>query len=231
VNAHPAAALFPLISDAEISALGRDIAENGQRHPVVLWRGMILDGRNRARACAAIGRKPETVDMSDMSERDAVRFVISTNVHRRHLSESQRAMITSELAKMERADTLRQNTDASNEATVMTQDEAAELMNVSRSSVQRARTVAKAGKDLAERVISGEITVNRAAQIARERKRKMETDPNLADDSVVDATEQRHAEGDTPKARAVLAAVARLDPTELSFIKVDLMRILGVGVA
>jgi hypothetical protein len=48
------------------------------------------------------------------------------------------------------------------------------------------------------------------------------------DDAVVDATEQRHAEGDTPKARAVLAAVARLDPTELSFIKADLLRIVGM---
>lgn len=223
-EAHPAAALFPLLSDAEISALARDIAENGQRHPVVLWRGLILDGRNRSRACESIGRKPETVDMSDLSERDAVRFVISANIHRRHLTESQRAMIANELAK------LGHGGDRSKPPIGgLTQAEAATALHTSERSVQRARAVASAGKDLADRVIAGEISVNKAAEIAKNRKRKMETDPNLADDSVVDATEQRHAEGDTPKARAVLAAVARLDPTELSFIKSDLLRILGAA--
>ncbi len=91
--------------------------------------------------------------------------------------------------------------------------------------------VSEAAPDLADKVIKGEITVSKAAEIVKRRKAKakMETDPDLADDSVVDASEQRAAEGDTMKARAVLAAVSRLDPTELSFIKPDLIRILGIA--
>lgn len=222
METHPAAALFPMLRDDELVIMGRDIAENGLQHPVIVWNGLILDGRNRTRACELVGITPRTEDRSGMTEREAVQFVISTNIHRRHLSESQRAMIASELAKLNA-----HRPSVSAQTCALTQDEAAESMHVSRRSVQTARTVANAGKDLADRVIKGEITVNKAAQIAR--RRKAETNPDLADDSVVDATEQRHAEGDTPKARAVLAAVARLDPTELSFIKADLMRILGVA--
>jgi ParB-like chromosome segregation protein Spo0J len=223
MDAHPAAALFPMLDHAALSALAEDIKDNGQTHPIIVWRGVILDGRNRMAACGIAGRDPVTKDMSELSERDAVRLVISVNVHRRHLSESQRAMITAELAKLEAHRPV--GGTASNEA--LTQSEAAEAMQVSRSSVQRARKVKDEAPDLADRVIKGEITVSKAAQMARKRK-PMATNPDLADDSVVDATETRHAEGDTAKARAVLAAVSRLDPTELSYIKPDLLRILGV---
>lgn len=223
MDAHPAAALFPMLPDESIAALAEDIKANGLRHPIIVWRGMILDGRNRQRACDSIDYEPSTSDVSELSERDAVRMVISLNINRRHLSESQRAMIAAELAKLERGRPDEENAPIG----ALSQDEAAESLHVSRRSVQRARAVASAGKDLADKVINGEITVSKAAEIAKRRKARMDTDPDLADDAVVDATESRHAEGDTPKARAVLAALTRLDPTELSFIKPDVLKMLG----
>ena len=57
---HPLAAAFPLLSPAELESLAADIERNGLRHPVVVYEGAILDGRNRCRACdpdeAYIGR-------------------------------------------------------------------------------------------------------------------------------------------------------------------------------
>jgi hypothetical protein len=48
---HPYADLFPMMSTAELEALTADIAANGLRHPIVRYKGMVLDGRNRLLAC------------------------------------------------------------------------------------------------------------------------------------------------------------------------------------
>src|SRR5262249_56978715 len=49
---HPAAELFPLMSEAELLALGKDIRNHGLRSPIYLWSDgkspvQLLDGRNR----------------------------------------------------------------------------------------------------------------------------------------------------------------------------------------
>ena len=90
--AHPFAALFPVLATEELNALAVSIGENGLRQPIVLARdGSILDGRNRAAACALIGIDPETVvyDGDDLAA-----YVIDANVTRRNMSTGARAMAT-----------------------------------------------------------------------------------------------------------------------------------------
>jgi len=60
---HPAASIFPMMSDADIEALVADIRTNGQREPIITTEGMILDGRNRARACEMLGIAPITAEL------------------------------------------------------------------------------------------------------------------------------------------------------------------------
>ena len=55
---HPFAALFPELPPEELSQLVRDIKERGQLEPIILYKGLILDGRNRYRACQIAGVKP-----------------------------------------------------------------------------------------------------------------------------------------------------------------------------
>src|SRR5208283_194990 len=53
--------------------------------PIVLFEGMILDGRNRAAACERAGVAPRYVQFGGGRE-DALILVVSHNIKRRHLT-------------------------------------------------------------------------------------------------------------------------------------------------
>lgn len=88
---HPAAALFPLMHGSELDLLVADIAQNGLREPIVLCGTLILDGRNRMHACELAKVQPRFVEWD--GDGSPLAFVLSRNLHRRHLDESQRAII------------------------------------------------------------------------------------------------------------------------------------------
>ncbi len=91
-----------------------------------------------------------------------VAFVVSLNLHRRHLDTNQRAMVAARIATLTEG---RPSKTASIEA--VSQDDAADLMNVGRSSVQRAREVLEEGaEELIAAVDQGDIAVSTAAEVA-----------------------------------------------------------------
>jgi len=78
--------------DAEaLAALADDIREHGQREPVILFHGAVLDGRNRLRACEIANVEPLTCVRDDIES--PTTFVLSLNLHRRHLTPAQRAAL------------------------------------------------------------------------------------------------------------------------------------------
>jgi hypothetical protein len=92
---HPAAGLFPSMSDDEYTALRTSIREHGQQEPIVMHEDQILDGRHRYRACIDEGIEPQTTYwLGECGSPTA--FVIAKNLHRRHLTSGQKAAIATE---------------------------------------------------------------------------------------------------------------------------------------
>lgn len=95
---HPAADLFPMMSEAELRELADDIVAHGLLEPIVLLHEQILDGRNRAKACEMVGIEPRVVIYSN--ERSPVEFVLAENKLRRHMTPGQLAAVAIEALPM-----------------------------------------------------------------------------------------------------------------------------------
>lgn len=162
IEVHPVADIFPMMSDREFLDLAADIREHGLREPVWLHRdGRIIDGRNRYLACQQNGIEPQT-QTYDGTDESLVSFVLSLNLHRRHLSETQRAMVAARIANLKPGRPAETPSIGGVSA-----ESAAAMLNVGTRSVERARKVQESGiPELVERVEAGSIAVSTAAVIA-----------------------------------------------------------------
>jgi ParB-like chromosome segregation protein Spo0J len=127
-EAHPLASAFPLMRGAEFDELVADVRANGLIEPIVIYEGQVLDGRNRLRACQAAGIEPR---FEPFVGDDPAAFVISANVHRRHLTGEQKRDVIAALLKTEPARSDRQiakiaKVDNKTVASVRAQKEATE---------------------------------------------------------------------------------------------------------
>lgn len=92
---HPAAGAFPMMDGARFESLKEDIRLNGQRLPIVICDNMILDGRNRHKACAALGVEPRYEQYTG----NPWAYVWSLNGARRDLTDAQRALIWRDISE------------------------------------------------------------------------------------------------------------------------------------
>jgi len=107
IKIHPAADLFPMLSDAELDELATDIAQHGLYQAIAFQGDELLDGRNRlaaihrikdeARRNNLLGFVASTKRVLDV--RDPTAYVVSANLHRRHLSLEDKKRIAVELLK------------------------------------------------------------------------------------------------------------------------------------
>ena len=156
---HDLAKIFPLIEGRAFDDLVEDIKAHGLRQPIVMHEGKVLDGRNRLRACQKIGLDPQTVPFDGA---DPIAFVVSANLRRRHLKDSQRALIAARIANMPHGGNRYTKTGAE-----ITHAVAAELLNVKPRTLQWARQANRAAApeviDLVER---GQLSVSAAGKIS-----------------------------------------------------------------
>ena len=172
---HPAANIFPMMGDAEYKKLVEDIRENGVQHPVTLIgeereTSLILDGRNRARAMVELGI--EVSDHADSNHpddiKDPIAYVLSANLHRRHLTEGQLGLIGTNVANLRRGGDRSKPTIVGLKTSSKTIAAAAAEVGVSGKTVERARKVkATAVADIVAAVQAGTISLSAASEVAK----------------------------------------------------------------
>lgn len=166
LEVHPHCELIPEMEPDAFEALKADVKKNGIKVPIWLYEGKILDGRNRYRVCQELGVKCPSIELSN-GNADPLSDIVSLNVIRRHLDESQRALIAARMANVTTpgGDKKSKNHSANlqNEVTVA---KAAKSMNVSPRTVEAAKTVLKeGGPGMIAAVAQGRIKVSKAARM------------------------------------------------------------------
>ena len=173
---HPIANIFPMMEDKELDRLKADILTRGLQEQIVIYEGKVLDGRNRYKACKELNLTPAT---KPYEGDDRVGLVVSANLHRRHLSESQRAMVAAKLVTTKLGD----NQHIRKEGRPIDQPSAAKMLNVSAKSVQRAKEVCdKTAPNIQALVESGKLPVSVAVEVAklpREKQAELKTASNI----------------------------------------------------
>ena len=172
---HPLCEAFPVMPPGELRDMADDIRIHGQQEPIRLFDGKILDGRNRYMACELAGVEPKLETIKKLG--DAVALVRSLNLYRRHLNESQRAMLGAELLAMNGASDLESKVSEgrlkTDPAEPPSREKVAELVNTSGPTLKRAIKVAKKGsKPLKRAVKAGQISVSKAARVTKLPKAK-----------------------------------------------------------
>jgi hypothetical protein len=156
---HPLSLAFPAMDAEDLEALKTNIHERGQIQPVILYDNMILDGWHRYACCDALGLEVATEPLGE--GQDPVAYVQSVNLHRRHLTASQRAQAV--VACTEWAPPHRPN--KGEVASPLTVSDMAKAADVSERTIQQAKKAQEAG--LGEAVRDGKVTAERAAEIAK----------------------------------------------------------------
>jgi len=172
MDAHKYATYFPPMPEEQFAELVADIKTNGLIEPITLFEGKILDGVHRFKACEEAKVKPEYVEWADS---DALRWVLSKNLHRRHLTPAQKAMILidSGLLSKEPLDTVtgRPSESRVSPSDFMTKDEASEMAGIGESTVTQVKTIAREAPDLVDSIRSGEMGAEPAYLIVRLREK------------------------------------------------------------
>jgi site-specific DNA-methyltransferase (adenine-specific) len=208
-----------MMDAVRLGELKADIEANGQREPITLCDGMILDGRNRYRACVELGIEPETREYSG----DPWAFAWSLNGARRDLEATVRALIfkrcedgsakwAKRLAKIaeegnrKKSEAKVGNTNAAKAKTMvdhrdpplksekkhLAREARAADAKVSPATMARADQIAKR-PDLEKKVVAGEMKPAEALREIRSTKRRQELEEAAA------KAEVKGHESDRPK--------------------------------
>ncbi|MEZ4269149.1 MAG: ParB/RepB/Spo0J family partition protein [Myxococcota bacterium] len=230
---HPACDMLPMMPDAGLEEMAEDIRRHGQQQPVVIYQGQILDGRNRLRACELAGVQPE---VREWSGEDPIRWVLSLNFHRRHLTEDQKSVVGARaerlIAGLEReggegaagegsragdagsaggpaVDPMAQFSDRAMERKA--RQTAATLVNVSPARIARGRKLLDEGvPELVKAVESGSLSMSQAARVSKLSPRAQEALVAQGADAVIDES-RRMAEAGRAKVPSLARALADLD--------------------
>lgn len=175
---HPLAALFPMLSGEDYLKFKADIQKHGLLEPIITEGdgNVVIDGRNRLRACEELGIPPRLTHFSQLGKNNLAltpeEYIWSHNVLRRHLTDDQRAMLVvqfseaTESAKAKLRMTSGKPCGESATGSAGTRKELAKQARVSTHKVRQAQTVAKRKPELGEQVREGKMSLKESAKQA-----------------------------------------------------------------
>ena len=173
---HDLCLLFPPADDKTLDEMAADIKENGLSEPIYLYEGKILDGRNRYLACERAKVKPT---FKEYVGEDPLSFVISKNLYRRHLTDSQRAMLARKILEERGEDVIPDE-----------RKEIASQFEVSQALIRRAERVCKlAITPITELVKNGEMSITKAESIITDARDR--TDSRIVHDRIHPADQRK----------------------------------------
>jgi DNA methylase/ParB-like nuclease family protein len=163
--------MFPELPDWELQALADDIKAKGLLHPIVLYKGKILDGRNRYKACKLAGVQPRFTEWKGKGS--PLEWVVSENLVRRHLTSSQRAVLALDLLPLLEKEAARRQTLAKKLAKVgdngkgKASQVAAKLTKTNSAYIEAVKHISKHAPELLGKVRSGVIKIPDATRLAK----------------------------------------------------------------
>lgn len=168
---HPLAGSYPLLTPVELNDLAADIRENGLNRKIVIYQDMILDGRNRYRACLKAGVMPEFEELP--FGKHPLKYVHSENGKRRNLTRSQIALAIVQSIAIWNA--------LPPELRSEKHDMEVAEMEFSRATLSKARTVMEnAPKEVIEKIQQGDLSVEKAYVELPKEKRTPQPPPPKA---------------------------------------------------
>ena len=165
--------LIPPLSESEKEQLNRSLDADGQRDPLVIWKGknILIDGHNRLEWCKHRDCEPKTVERRFRTEGSARNYIILNQLGRRNLSPDAISILRGKLYNS------RKKTDGGDRKSVphceglipQTAEQLATESNVSRATVERDGQFAEAVEKLGveKDVLSGKNKESRKSIIER----------------------------------------------------------------
>ena len=173
---HEIANIFPMMSPEERAELKAGMKQDGydESHPIWLYQNKIIDGRNRYEIASELDIEPL---FSEYKGTNPLGFVIQENLHRRHLTVGQRAIVATKMkpifaeeAKRRQLETLKQGSELPDKENLperdygQARDKAASSLNVSGRSVDDAERLINERPDLASEVERGTKSLHEAVE-------------------------------------------------------------------
>ena len=152
--------------NTEYAALLKSVQDNGFTHPkIITYEDKILDGWHRYRVAQHLDRESDLF-FEELSGISPAEFFCAENLHRRHLTASQRVqMVVAAHGWLEKGNVKAQISGASFDAP-KSKLELAKEANVSTPTIDRAKQVSRLGRS--EEVIRGEKSASAVIQEERE---------------------------------------------------------------
>jgi N6-adenosine-specific RNA methylase IME4 len=162
--------VIPPLSESERAELERSILAEGCRDPLVVWRGLLVDGHNRYEICRRHGIPFKTVERRFEGRSHAKAWIIENQFARRNLSALQRSELALELKDVYAArakerqrlggrNKVRQICD---EASGRTDEQLATIAGVSRATIRKVEAITRfATQSQRDRVARGDISIHR----------------------------------------------------------------------